>query len=106
ANGAFRADLFYRVAVARITIAPLRERPGDILPLAHHFLDVYTHARPAPVGAAHRPTLTPAAAHALLAHPWLGNIRELENAIHYAVLVCRDGRITPDDLPLANLPAA
>jgi len=102
AAGTFRADLFYRVAVAKVTIAPLRERPGDILPLAHHFLDVYANARQAP---GPRPTLTPPAAQALLAHSWLGNIRELENAIHYAVLVCQDGRITPDDLPVASLPA-
>jgi sigma-54-specific transcriptional regulator len=102
AGGTFRADLFYRVAVAKVVIAPLRERPGDILPLAHHFLDVYANARPA---AGPRPALTPLAAHTLLAHSWPGNIRELENAIHYAVLVCQDGRITPDDLPLAS-PAA
>jgi len=103
AGGTFRADLFYRIAVARMTIAPLRDRPGDILPLAHHFLDVYANARPAPGPG---PSLTPLAAHALLAHPWPGNIRELENAIHYAVLVCQNGRITPDDLPLASFPAA
>ena len=99
AAGTFRADLFYRIAVAKMTLAPLRERPGDILPLAHHFLDAYAKAGPVP---GPRPCLTPAAAQALLAHPWPGNIRELENAIHYAVLVCHDGRVTPDDLPLAN----
>jgi len=103
AAGTFRADLFYRIAVAKMTIAPLRERPGDILPLARHFLDVYAAA---PSMAGPRPTLTPQAAQALLAHPWRGNIRELENAIHYAVLVCHDGRITPDDLPLANVSPA
>ena len=102
AAGTFRADLFYRLAVARVTIDPLRERPGDILPLADHFLDVHANARPTP---GPRPTLTPPAAQALLAHPWPGNIRELENALHYAVLVCQDGRITPDDLPLASVAA-
>lgn len=101
--GKFRPDLFYRIAVARVTIDPLRDRPGDILPLAHHFLDVYASDRPPDISGA-RPVLTAAAEHALLAHPWMGNIRELENAIQYAVLVCRDGRITPSDLPLTTLP--
>ena len=101
AAGTFRADLFYRIAVAKMTIAPLRERPGDILPLAHHFLDVYAGGRL--TGTGQPPVLTPLAARALLAHPWPGNIRELENAIHYAVLICRDGHITPNDLSLAHL---
>jgi len=100
--GTFRADLFYRLAVAKLEIPPLRERPGDILPLAHHFLGVFGTARP---GAGLAPVLTPPAVSVLLAHPWPGNIRELENAIHYAVLVCRDGHITPEDLPPANISA-
>jgi DNA-binding NtrC family response regulator len=107
AAGRFRADLFYRLAVARLTIDPLRARPRDILPLARHFIEGYARAsargdrEPGPLPT---PTLTPAAEQALLDHPWVGNIRELENAVHYAVLLCHDGRITPEDLPLIHLP--
>jgi len=75
----------------------LRDRPGDILPLCQHFVEVYAGARPV-AGPA---ILTSSATRALLAHDWPGNIRELENAIHHAVLVCRDGRITRDDLPFS-----
>jgi sigma-54-specific transcriptional regulator len=97
ASGRFRADLFYRLAVAEITIDALRDRPGDILPLCQHFIEVYAGARPG-AGPA---ILTSSATQALRAHDWPGNIRELENAIHHAVLVCRDGRITRDDLPFS-----
>jgi sigma-54 dependent transcriptional regulator len=98
AAGRFRLDLFYRLAVAQLTIAPLRERPLDILPLARHFIEVYA-ARTGHPANTPAPALTPDAERLLLARPWPGNIRELENAVHHAVLVCRDDRITPDDLP-------
>jgi sigma-54-specific transcriptional regulator len=101
AAGRFRADLFYRLAVAEITIDALRDRPGDILPLCQHFLEVYAQARPSH-GPPTQPSLTSSATQALLAHDWPGNIRELENAIHHAVLVCRDGCITREDLPFAT----
>ena len=92
----FRADLYYRLSVAPIDLPPLRERLGDILPLASHFLSVYgqrlqLHAPP---------RLLPEAEQALLAYPWPGNIRELENVIHFASIVCRDGWILPEDLKL------
>ncbi|XXZ31622.1 aliphatic sulfonate ABC transporter substrate-binding protein [Sorangium sp. So ce321] len=94
----FREDLFYRLNVAAVSLLPLRERPGDILPLASYFLSVYASR----VGVA--PTeLTPEAAQRLLEHPWPGNIRELENAIHHALLVCKGHRITPPDLRLSAL---
>jgi len=99
--GRFRVDLLYRLAVARIAISPLRERPRDILPLARHFIDLYA-ARSGHPGNAPVPTLTDEAQRRLLAHPWRGNIRELENAIHHALLVCQDGRVTADDLPASD----
>jgi sigma-54-specific transcriptional regulator len=99
AAGRFRLDLFYRLAVAQIAIAPLRERPRDILPLARHFIELYAGRTGHAVTAA-PPALTPEAERRLLAHGWRGNIRELENAVHHALLVCQRGQITPDDLPL------
>jgi aliphatic sulfonates family ABC transporter substrate-binding protein len=97
ADGAFREDLFYRLHVALLPVAPLRERPRDVLPLARHFL----------IGCARRlglepPALAPDAAERLLAHHWPGNIRELENAIYQAALVACDGVVTADDLPLST----
>ncbi|ULA60668.1 MAG: Sigma54-dependent transcriptional regulator SfnR [Nitrospira sp.] len=97
AAGRFREDLYYRLHVAAVNLPPLRERPGDILPLAHHFLSVYG----ARLGfaAAH---LTPDAAARLLAYPWPGNIRELENTIHHALVVCPGTDIRPIDLRLPS----
>lgn len=93
----FRADLFYRLSVATINLPPLCARPGDILPLAHHFINVYRDKLDlGPV------TLSPQAQAALLAYEWPGNIRELENVIHYALIVCRDRVIQVDDLKLVG----
>jgi sigma-54-specific transcriptional regulator len=97
--GRFRADLFYRLHVATVHLPPLRERPGDILPLAHHFLRTYG----AKLGV-DSPSLSPVAEQVLLAYEWPGNIRELENIIHYAVIVSRDGRIEREDLRLPYSP--
>jgi sigma-54-specific transcriptional regulator len=96
--GRFREDLYYRLNVARLTLAPLRERPCDIMPLAHHFLDQYAkRLRIAP------PELSAQARQRMLAHAWPGNIRELENVIHYAMLVCRDSRVEAADLQFPAL---
>ncbi|WP_434044570.1 MULTISPECIES: aliphatic sulfonate ABC transporter substrate-binding protein [Sorangium] len=94
----FREDLYYRLNVATVSLLPLRERPGDILPLARYFLSMHASR----VGAVPA-ELTPEAAKRLLDHPWPGNIRELENAIHHALLVCKGHRITPADLRLTAL---
>ncbi len=100
AAGRFREDLYYRLAVAPLTILPLRQRTGDILPLAQHFLAVFRQKlRTDVVG------LTPDAVERLRGYPWPGNIRELENVIHHALLVCRGSEITVADLRLAA-PAA
>jgi aliphatic sulfonates family ABC transporter substrate-binding protein len=94
ADGRFREDLFYRLHVAHLAIAPLRERPKDLLPLARHFLSVYATQL-----GIERAELTEDANARLLQHPWPGNIRELENAMHHALLVASDGMVTAADLP-------
>ncbi|HZU84927.1 MAG TPA: aliphatic sulfonate ABC transporter substrate-binding protein [Polyangiaceae bacterium] len=96
-EGRFREDLFYRLHVAHLTIAPLRDRPGDVLPLARHFLETYA----ARLGL-RAPVLTDDAESKLLSHPWPGNIRELENALHRALLVARPGRVSAEDLNLLD----
>ncbi|TDP88052.1 sigma-54-specific transcriptional regulator [Aquabacterium commune] len=99
----FRADLYYRLSVASVRLPPLRERPADILPLVRHFISVYRsrlHLGDVAV--------SEAAQDALTQYSWPGNIRELENVIHYALIVCRDHTIEPQDirlLPLTNRPA-
>ena len=96
--GRFREDLFYRLNVATLALPPLRSRPGDILPLARHFLVLY--AKRLGVGAAR---LSPRAEETLMRHPWPGNIRELENVIHHALLVCRNDLVESEDLHLTQL---
>jgi DNA-binding NtrC family response regulator len=81
-TGAFREDLFYRLAVITIEVPPLRSRPGDIAQLARHFAD--DAALRAERG---RLELTEAAIAYLMAQPWPGNVRELENAIERAVIL-------------------
>lgn len=94
----FRADLFYRLSVASVRLPPLRERAADILPLARHFIATYCArlGRPAAV-------LSEPAQQALLAYSWPGNIRELENVIHYALIVSSDGVIDTSDIKLVPL---
>jgi sigma-54-specific transcriptional regulator len=92
----FRADLYYRLSVARVDLPPLRERSGDILPLVDHFAREYG----ARLGL-HGAVFTPEARQALLEYPWPGNIRELENAVHHALIICRDGVVHVGDLRLA-----
>ncbi|WP_060511586.1 sigma-54-dependent Fis family transcriptional regulator [Pseudomonas sp. NBRC 111124] len=96
--GHFREDLFYRLHVATIRLPPLRERPGDILPLAEFFIE--EHCRRLGY---ERASLSPDAERKLLAHSWPGNIRELENAIHHALLVCRQQKVAPQDLHLVDM---
>jgi sigma-54-specific transcriptional regulator len=97
----FRADLYYRFNVAAIHLAPLRERPGDILPLARHFLKVYGDR----LGYGEI-KLSPSTELALLNYDWPGNIRELENAVHRALLVCPGNRLRPEDFKLSGVRAS
>jgi aliphatic sulfonates family ABC transporter substrate-binding protein len=101
AAGHFRGDLFFRLNVATVALPALRERPGDILPLATYFRELYS--KRLNVEAVE---LSTAAADRLLAHSWPGNIRELENVIHHALLVCRDHVISAADLRLIVMPGA
>ncbi|MEO0324575.1 MAG: sigma 54-interacting transcriptional regulator, partial [Myxococcota bacterium] len=94
AGGRFRDDLFYRLAVVRIHVAPLRERKDDILPLARHFLGL---ARERTRKRLH--DIAPGAATRLLAYPWPGNVRELQNAILRAAVVAQTGTLEEADLP-------
>ena len=89
--GTFREDLFYRLNVVNLRLPPLRERTGDILELATHFAARYAEAN----GLPQRP-LSMAAKRALLANPWRGNVRELENTLHRAVLMATGEEIGPD----------
>jgi sigma-54 dependent transcriptional regulator len=99
AAGRFREDLYYRLQVATLHVAPLRERPGDILPLAQHFLGVYGERL-----GLKDPALSAEASDVLLSgHSWPGNTRELENVIHHALLVCRENVVRPEDLRLSLL---
>jgi sigma-54-specific transcriptional regulator len=96
----FRADLYYRLSVASVRLPPLRERPADIVPLARHFLTVYRsrlHLEEV--------SLSPESQAALLHYNWPGNIRELENVIHFALIVCRGHVIQPEDIRLVPLSA-
>ncbi|RQR34499.1 MULTISPECIES: sigma-54-dependent Fis family transcriptional regulator [unclassified Burkholderia] len=97
ADGRFRGDLFYRLNVVRLDVPSLRERPGDILPLARHFFDAYRGRL------GHGPrSIDPRAARRLEAHSWPGNIRELENVMHHALLVSRHDALQDTDLNLAS----
>lgn len=91
--GHFRADLFYRLSVATLELRPLCERTGDILPLARHFLAQYAGR----LGMA-QAELAPDAEQVLLNYDWPGNIRELENVIHYALIVAATGTVRAHDL--------
>jgi DNA-binding NtrC family response regulator len=94
AHGRFREDLFFRLNVIPLQLAPLRERREDVLPLARHFLA--RHA--AETG--RRLEFTPETEAALVAHAWPGNVRELENVVERAVVLARGERIAPEDLLL------
>jgi DNA-binding NtrC family response regulator len=90
----FREDLYYRINVVPVRIPPLRERQEDIEPLAMHFLSTLRADDPKAPEAFSAETIA-----ALRMFPWPGNVRQLRNAIEYALVVCQDTVITPADLP-------
>jgi DNA-binding NtrC family response regulator len=96
AAGRFREDLFFRLNVIPIHLAPLRERREDVLPLARHFLA--SHA----AEAGRQLAFTPETEQGLLAHAWPGNVRELENAVERSVVLARGSEVTPEDLLLTE----
>jgi DNA-binding NtrC family response regulator len=96
-GGEFREDLYYRLNVVQVQVPPLRQRKDDVAPLANHFLQKYagelnSQAR----------TFAPTALKLLMRHHWPGNIRELENTIERAVLMCEGTEILPEDLTLVS----
>ncbi len=91
-RGAFRHDLYFRLAAFRIEIPPLRERSEDIKALAEHFL------ASGKAGRSPR-TLSSAALRELESRPWHGNVRELRNVMEHAMIVARGGVIEPEHLP-------
>jgi DNA-binding NtrC family response regulator len=102
AAGRFREDLYFRLNVIALRIPPLRERPGDVATLAEHFARRYAEVNALP----YRP-LTRAALQRLAAHGWRGNVRELENTLHRAVLLAHGDSIDLDAIELApGSPAA
>ena len=94
-RGTFREDLYFRLNVVSLRVPALRERAGDIPALADHFCRKYAAVN----GIAWRP-LTPAALARLTAHQWRGNVRELENVIHRAVLLAAGAEIGSADIEL------
>jgi DNA-binding NtrC family response regulator len=93
-RGRFRMDLFYRLAVIELALPPVRARAGDILLLAQLFLERAAERADRPVLG-----ITTPVARALLAYPWPGNVREIENAIERAVALTRHDHIVLADLP-------
>ena len=91
--GAFREDLYHRLAVFPIKLPPLRERRADLLPLAKHLLVRVSHDLKCPV-----PKLTPAAEQRILAATWRGNVRELANALERAAILAEGGAIDASHL--------
>jgi transcriptional regulator with PAS, ATPase and Fis domain len=91
---AFRDDLFYRINVIPIHVAPLRSRSEDIPLLAHAFCERVSLKSSQPVK-----TISPEAMDLLLAYPWPGNVRELQSAIEYAHVLCQHDVITSEHLP-------
>lgn len=94
----FRKDLLFRINIAQLDITPLRERTGDILPLFEHFVEVYRKKaqRASPLH------ISATAIAQLYRYPWPGNIRELENIAHYAVLVAEGNSIQINHLKLSK----
>ena len=95
--GTFRQDLYYRLNVINLTLPPLRERKTDVPRLAEFFIKKYAETNGVPV----RP-LSEAAMDKLLNHSWPGNIRELENIIHRAVLIARGDHIGPEAIGVGS----
>jgi len=93
-GGVFREDLYYRVNVVRIELPPLRRRKEDIPLLAEQFVARFNRLQQKTVTG-----ITSEALSFLMAHDWPGNIRELENAVERAFILCNEGRIGIEHLP-------
>ena len=92
-DGRFRGDLLYRLTDDRLVVPPLREREGDVLLLARHFLRSYAAAR-----SVARPTLGPEVQELLVGHPWPGNVRQLQSQMHRLVALAPGREARGEDL--------
>ena len=93
-TNAFRADLFFRLAVLQIALPPLRERPGDILLFASRFIEDFNRS----LGRNVR-RISPEAQQLLQAYSWPGNVRELKNVIERAIILSNGDELLPAHLP-------
>jgi PAS domain S-box-containing protein len=93
-RGSFRADLLYRIRIARIQLPPLRERREDIPLLAHSFLSQICTATGKTIDG-----MSPDTLRLLMGHLWPGNVRELKSAMEFAVISCKGKEVLPTDLP-------
>jgi len=93
-TGEFRQDLYFRLSVVPVHLPPLRERGVDIPELANHFLKRFAEKNRKDIK-----TIHPEALNLLMQYSWPGNIRELENSIERAVILCLGEQITPKELP-------
>ncbi len=96
ADKSFREDLYYRLSVFPITIPPLRERKGDVPALVEHFISKYSAEMNLP-----QKSITSDAMDVLKSYSWKGNVRELENVIERALILCNGDTITQRDLRLS-----
>lgn len=94
AAGRFRQDLYYRLAVFQVTLPPLRERRGDTRLLVHHFLKNFAREEQREV-----PAISEQALRVLESYSFPGNVRELQNIVSHAAIVCTGDAITIKDLP-------
>lgn len=94
ADGTFREDLFYRLNVISIRVPPLRERPEDIPFLIQHFIEKYNEVNQKNVQG-----IDPDVIKMCLRHPWRGNVRELENMVERAVVLCNENILKPYHFP-------
>ena len=93
-DGRFREDLYYRINVVRIQLPPLQERKEDIPLLVHHFIDHFNSLQGRSVAG-----ITQEAMAMLMLYNWSGNVRELENALEHAFVMCQDDMIAAEHLP-------
>jgi transcriptional regulator with PAS, ATPase and Fis domain len=93
-DGRFREDLYYRINVVNLDIPPLRERPEDIPLLVNHFIKIFKKKSRRPIE-----RISPEALAVIRQHPLPGNVRELENAIEHAFVMCHGAEIGIEHLP-------
>src|SRR5437764_3751845 len=96
-DGLLRDDLFYRISTITIHVPPLRERSEDIQLLAEYFLKQYARKYQRPISG-----ISQSAYQRLFGHTWPGNVRELQNVIERAVLLAKNNKVEPVDLPFDN----